>query len=159
MTNAFNQFCQLHIKEDLTSLVRELITNSGYRTQLSAVLSEYDTEELQLAIGCEIDYEIARVQDFYMIFVKRGETNEYYGRAKSFLGALLELAEIADIDAFNYHYQTNRWVSVSRELYDYLADNGELVIEWHGLLIWGTFTREENINNTRMICQAYQDRI
>lgn len=159
---AYDQLCNTHLRANLTSMVRTFISSNStrYSSQLLPVRTQIDYEELQLDIASKIDYTIKKLNDgTHLIFKGTGSNTQYYGRTASMQGALLELAEIAGLDSENYRHTANTWYAVSPELFEYLLDNGEMVMVWEGLYIWGTWLRHENesITTTDTIWQAFQD--
>lgn len=159
---AYDQFCNTHLRANLTSMVRTFIISSStkFSSQLLPVRTQIDFEELERDIDFELDYTINTLNNgTHLIFKGSGDNLEYHGRTTSKHGLLLELAKIANIDVENYRYNANTWYAVSPELFEYLLDNDEMVMLWEGMYIWGTWRRSKNvpINTTSIIKQAFLD--
>lgn len=148
--NNIYTFTNEHIRQNLTSLVRTLVHDNAltkqYKVELNYVLSyiDYDglLEDVEYDDDCRASWDVA---------YSNGEPDGYYvhiGGETRYADDLQEVAcMIADyygIPLGNYGVPLNRWYVVSRDFFIYLGEQGERVIDWNGMYIWGTWLRSEN---------------
>lgn len=146
MINTFeNNFYNAHIKADLTTLINSL--KDSHYTELSGVMSYVDFDECILDLNNDdslgfsgYDYRFCEDAQLWYLYIEGNGLETFEDKTDM----VCELMSHFDIPLANYRYVINTWVAVSQEFGEYLTNNGERVIEWNGLTIWGTYRRSRN---------------
>lgn len=142
MINEFEQnFYLRHIKADVTELVNFLLDELDY-SDLHGLKSYVNYAECQRELDEDetLQYSYSEHSDGYIYLHLGGETSCH----KDMRDITLELMDYYSIPLSNYTYKINCYVAVGETFASYLRELDEVVINYKGLNIWGTYKRSKN---------------